>query len=130
MRLGYSILYVASVPDTMAFYERAFGLKRGLIAEGEVYGEMSTGATKLAFSAERFARTLTPVPFEAARPEQAAPPSELGLVTSEVEVAFSRAVDAGAVAVKAPECKPWGQVVAYVRDNNGFLVELCSPMEG
>jgi lactoylglutathione lyase len=23
---------------------------------------------------------------------------------------------------------PWGQTVAYVRDNNGFLVELCTPM--
>ena len=24
--------------------------------------------------------------------------------------------------------EPWGQTVAYVRDNNGFLVELCTPM--
>ena len=39
-----------------------------------------------------------------------------------------------AVAVRAvgyvePHAKPWGQVVAYVRDLNGFLVELCSAME-
>jgi len=30
--------------------------------------------------------------------------------------------------VSEPETKPWGQTVAYVRDRNGFLVELCSPM--
>jgi catechol 2,3-dioxygenase-like lactoylglutathione lyase family enzyme len=129
MRLGYTILYVASVPDTIAFYERAFGLERGFIAEGEVYGEMSTGETKLAFSAEHFARTLTPVPFAAAHSEKAAPPIELGLVTTDVEAAYTRGVAAGAMAVKPPERKPWGQVVAYVRDNNGFLVEICTPME-
>ncbi len=130
MRLGYSILYVASVPDTIAFYERAFGLERGLVAEGGVYGEMNTGATKLAFSAEHFARSLTSVPFEGAHPDKPAPPLEIGLVTDAVEHAYKRAVAAGASAVKAPERKPWGQVVAYVRDNNGFLVELCSPLEG
>jgi hypothetical protein len=31
--------------------------------------------------------------------------------------------------VKAPETKPWGQIVAYVRDNNGCIVEICSPIE-
>ena len=35
---------------------------------------------------------------------------------------------AGATAEAAPETKPWGQTVAYVRDNRGFLVELCTPM--
>jgi uncharacterized glyoxalase superfamily protein PhnB len=130
MRLGYTILYVASVPDTMAFYEGAFGLERGLFADGGVYGEMVTGATRLAFSAEPFARTLTPVPFTPARLEASAPPVEAGLVTDAVEAAYERAVAASATAVKAPERKPWEQLVAYVRDTNGFLVELCSPLEG
>jgi uncharacterized glyoxalase superfamily protein PhnB len=129
MRLGYSILYVASVPDTVAFYERAFGLERGLVAPGEVYGEMRTGATTLAFSAERLARELTPVPFETAHSNKPAPPLELGFVTDDVDRGYRRAVAAGAVAVKPPEPKPWGQLVAYVRDHNGFLVELCSPLE-
>jgi lactoylglutathione lyase len=26
--------------------------------------------------------------------------------------------------------KPWGQVVTYVRDGDGVLVELCSAMGG
>jgi len=59
---------------------------------------------------------------------KAAPPLELGLVTEDVEAAFGRAVEAGAIAVKKPERKPWGQLVGYVRDINGFLVEICSPM--
>lgn len=33
MKLGYTILYVASVTDTIAFYEQAFGLQRGMVTE-------------------------------------------------------------------------------------------------
>lgn len=128
MKLGYTILYVASVADTIAFYERAFGLERSMTTEAGEYGELSTGGTTLAFAAHSFARTLTGVPSEAAAPGKAAPPVEIGFVTDAVEAAFDRAVSAGAVAVKRPERKPWGQLVGYVRDNNGFLVEICSPV--
>lgn len=129
MRLGYTILYVESVADTVAFYGRAFGLERGMVTPSNEYGELKTGGTKLAFAANAFARTLTNVPFEEARPAKAAPPVELGLGADDVEGAFAQAVAAGAAVVETPERKPWGQLVGYVRDNNGFLVEICSPME-
>jgi catechol 2,3-dioxygenase-like lactoylglutathione lyase family enzyme len=29
--------------------------------------------------------------------------------------------------VAAPTTKPWGQVVAFVRDKDGIVVELCTP---
>jgi len=128
MKLGYTILYVESVADTVAFYQKAFGLERGMVTETHEYGELKTGDTKLAFAANTFVKGLTDVPFEAASPRKAAPPLELGLVTDEVEAAFAKAVVAGAVAVKKPERKPWGQMVGYVRDNNGFLIEICSPI--
>jgi hypothetical protein len=37
-------------------------------------------------------------------------------------------VAAGALPAAEPVRKPWGQTVAYVRDLDGFLVELCTPM--
>ena len=128
MKLGYTILYVESVAETIAFYEKAFGLVRGMVTETNEYGELQTGDTKLAFAANHFVKGLTNVPFEAAAPGKAAPPVELGLVTERVEADFERAVAAGATVVKRPERKPWGQLVGYVRDNNGFLVEICSPI--
>jgi len=128
VKLGYTILYVASVTDTVAFYERAFGLERGMVTETGEYGELQTGGTTLAFAANSFAKGLTGVPFEVAAPDKAAPPVELGFVTDAVKAMFDRAVSAGAVAVKRPERKPWGQLVGYVRDNNGFIVEICSPV--
>ena len=130
MKLGYTILYVESVAETIAFYEKAFGFTPGMVLETHEYGELQSGDTKLAFAANSFVQGLIAVPFEAAAPAKAAPPMELGLVTESVEADFERAVAAGAVLVKRPERKPWGQLVGYVRDNNGFLVEICSPISG
>ena len=55
MRFGYSIIYVASVPETLAFYDKAFGLQTGFLHESELYGELKTGATTLAFTADEMA---------------------------------------------------------------------------
>ena len=128
MELGYTILYVVSITDTIAFYERAFGLERRMVAETGEYGELRTGITTLAFVANSFVKGSTDVPFEAAASDNAAPPVELGFAIEAVKAMFGRAMSAGAVAVKQPEPKPWGRLVGYVRNNNGFLVEICSPL--
>ena len=51
IHFGYSIIYVASVPETLAFYDKAFGLQTGFLHESELYGELKTGATTLALTA-------------------------------------------------------------------------------
>ena len=55
---------------------------------------------------------------------------ELAFVTDDVASAYAKAVAAGAASIAPPTEKPWGQVVAYVRAQDGFLVELCSPVGG
>ena len=55
---------------------------------------------------------------------------EVGFTTPDVGAAYERALAAGAVPLKAPTLKPWGQTVAYVRCPDGSLVELCTPMGG
>jgi lactoylglutathione lyase len=126
MKFGYTILYVKDVEKTVAFYEAAFGLKRKFVHESG-YGEMDTGETKLAFASVDLA-TSNGVSFVQANPEGPSPAVEVAFVTEDVAAAFAVAVKAGAVPVAQPKQKPWGQVVAYVRDLNGFLVEICSPM--
>ena len=49
-------------------------------------------------------------------------------MTDDVEAAVVRAREAGAAVVKEPVVKPWGQTVAYVRDPDGTLIEVCSPL--
>jgi uncharacterized glyoxalase superfamily protein PhnB len=127
MKFGYTIMYVASVEQTLAFYEQAFGLERKFLAPGGEYGELNTGETTLAFAANEMASH-----FEfALHPNLpgAAPPSiEVALTTEDVPEAYTKALAAGAQPVTVPVSKPWGQMVAYVRDLNGVLVELCTPI--
>lgn len=125
MKLGYTILYVADVPRTLAFYEAAFGLARRFLHESGDFGELETGATALAFSSRRLMSELGKNP---SMPDPHAPCCEIAFVTEEVGAAVERAVAAGAVLVQAPAQMPWGQTVAYVSDPDGFLVELCTPV--
>jgi lactoylglutathione lyase len=129
MKYGYTALFVESVHETIDFYERAFGLKRKMVQESGEYGELQTGDTTLAFTVQSIVKTLSDVTFEPAALHKAAPPLELGMVTDSVDADFERAVAAGAVIVKHPHDKPWGRV-AYVRDNNGFLIEIVSHTTG
>jgi catechol 2,3-dioxygenase-like lactoylglutathione lyase family enzyme len=47
----YVLLYVNDVAASLAFYEKAFGLARRFFHDdnGKAYGELETGATRLAF---------------------------------------------------------------------------------
>ncbi len=127
MKFGYTILYVDDVPKTVQFYETAFGLKKLFIHESNTYAEMETGTTRLAFAAKSLARE-NGLDFGQAGSLSSPPPIELALVTEDVETSFRTAVANGALELKKPVRKPWGQLVGYLRDCNGFLVEICSPM--
>jgi uncharacterized glyoxalase superfamily protein PhnB len=128
--LGYVILYVRDVPGSLAFYEKAFGLARRFLhdEDGKAYGELETGAARLAFASLPLVEAHLKHGVSLAAADQPPLGFEVALVTADVDGLYARAVKAGAASVSAPEVKPWGQTVAYVRDDNGFLVELCSPL--
>ncbi len=126
MKLGYVILYVPDVVKAAEFYERAFGLTRKFVHESG-YAEMLTGDTALGFVAETL-RDANGVDAQNNRPNTIAAGIEIAFITTDVQAAYDQAISAGAVAYKAPSQKPWGQTVAYVRDLNGCLVELCTPI--
>jgi predicted enzyme related to lactoylglutathione lyase len=128
MRLGYIIIYVLNLEETVTFYEKAFGISRRFIHESG-YAEMETGATALAFATEKLG-AMNGVVTRQNRGNDDAAGAEIAFVTDDVSTSFAKAVTAGALAYKQPEKKPSGQELAYVRDNNGFLVEICSPMGG
>ena len=88
---------------------------------------MITGETKLGFVHHDTARSHG-FDYLPLRSDARAPGFEIGFVTADVEADFARAVQAGATSVAKPNQKPWGQVVSYVRDCNGLLVEICSAM--
>lgn len=125
MKLGYTILYVADVKESVSFYQRAFGLSPKFVHEGGDFGEMDTGTTSLAFSSRALMTQLGKAPKPA---DSAEPNFEIAFVVDDVPAALDRAVAAGAKLVQAPQDMPWGQTVAYVADMDDFLVELCTPV--
>ncbi|TKS54377.1 VOC family protein [Luteimonas yindakuii] len=129
MKFGYTIAYVPDVPASLEFFERAFGLQRRFLHESEMYGELETGGTALAFASHGLAEMNFSGGHVAADTSTRPLGIEIGLVTSDVHAAHARAVAAGASELAAPKARPWGQVVSYVRCPDGLLVELCSPMD-
>ncbi|WP_390348506.1 VOC family protein [Variovorax boronicumulans] len=130
MKLGYTIVYVPDVAQSLKFFEQAFGLPTRFLHESGTYGELETGETTLAFAAHALGDSNFPGGHVAASESAQPLGMELGLVTSDVPAAHSRALAAGATQLSAPVTKPWGQVVSYVRCPDGTLVELCSPIGG
>lgn len=127
MKFGYTIIYVPDVLASVEFFEKAFGLKRRFVHESG-YGEMETGATALAFATHELGSTNLPGGYVKANDSPVPLGMEVALVTSNVFDAHNKALAAGAVSVKEPLSKPWGQIVSYVRCPDGTLVEICSPV--
>jgi len=129
IKFAYTILYVKNVSASISFYETAFGFQRKFISPDQDYAELVTGETKLSFASTKLANAnlsdgfiesdVTTKPFGI----------EIGLAVEDVEKTLQSALNAGAFLVEKPKTKPWGQIVAYVKDIDGFLVEICTPME-
>jgi uncharacterized glyoxalase superfamily protein PhnB len=128
VQFAYTILYVKDVTKTISFYEKAFGFKRKFIAPGNEYGELMTGATTLSFASVQLAATNLSAGFLESSPGGKPFGMEIGFTTNDVQKTFDAAIAAGAIAVEKAKTKPWGQTVAYVKDINGFLIEICTPM--
>lgn len=128
MKFAYTIIYVKDVTEAVAFYGKAFGLQQKFIHESGQYAEMDTGATTLAFAQNDLANSNFPGGFRVNKLSQPPAGIEIAFTTADVAAAYKQAIEAGAIELAQPQTKPWGQQVAYVRDLNGVLVEIASPM--
>ena len=127
MKFGYTIVYVPDVLASVEFFEKAFGLKRRFVHESG-YGEMDTGATALAFASHGLGASNLPSGYVKASHSGEPLGMEIALVTDDVAAAHAKAISEGAVSIKEPILKPWGQTVSYVRCPDGTLIEICSPV--
>jgi uncharacterized glyoxalase superfamily protein PhnB len=130
MKLGYCIYYVESVGDTLRFFEAAFGQKIRFLHESGSYGELDTGETILAFASHEMGDANLNGEYHRVGQDNRPLGMEIAFVTNDVNAAFSTAINAGAIPVATPNAKPWGQLVGYVKTNEGILVEICSPIGG
>lgn len=126
--LGYVLFYVRDVAKTAAFWQEAFGLTLKFAHESGEYAELSTGATTLGFVGDTLMQQQG-VKYRANSAEGEPGGAQVSLVTAAPEQLVARATARGARTVKAVEQKPWGQKSGIVLDENGILVEICSPVE-
>ncbi len=121
----YTILYVSDVTRSLAFYEHGFGLKPAMVHPSGDYAELATGSTKLAFSSRSLMKSLGKDP---ALPDPERPVFEIAFETDDVGAALERANAAGGETLQEVRVEAWGQTTAYVRDPDGYFVEVCSPI--
>ena len=128
MKLGYTIIYVPSVEESLRFFGQAFGLQQKFLHESGDYGELSTGETTLAFASHQLGATNFPDGHIRASDSKQPLGVEIALVTKDVHAAHKSALLNGATELLSPTQKPWGQIVSYVRAPDGSLIELCTPV--
>ena len=129
VKLGYTILYVSDVTKSIEFYEHAFGFERKFITPENDYGELLTGETTISFASKDLANSNLKMGFIESSQLDKPFGIELALVTDNVQNIIDKATQLGALVTEQPIQKPWGQTVGYIRDIDGFLLEICTPMK-
>ena len=126
--LGWVIAYVDDPPAVSAFYQRTFGLREDFTHPGGAYAQLDTGATRLAFASYELGDDNVDVGVARAPLDGRPPNVQITLVADDVDRAYEIALEAGCSSLAAPEDKPQGQRVAFVRDPFGIFVELATPL--
>lgn len=129
MKYAYTILYVQNVSETLAFYEKAFGFVTRFITPEKDYGELVSGEVTIAFASHELGNSNFKKGYHRTNASEKPLGAELVFTSEDIEKEFDKAVEAGAYIYEPLKQKPWGQTVGYLRDINGFLVEVCTPIK-
>ena len=120
IKFAYTILYVEDVLRSINFYEQAFGFSQKFVTPDNSYGEVISGETTLSFASKTLALSNLKDGFTESNLNEKPFGIEIGFTTDDVSGTINQAIEAGAILYAAPKEKPWGQVVGYVRDLDGF----------
>lgn len=129
VQYAYTILYVKDVAKTIEFYRKAFGFEHKFLTPENDYGEVKSGNTTLAFANLELGNANFKNGFKESKLDEQPFGLELAFTTSEVEKVMENAIKNGAELLEGTVTKPWGQQVGYLRDLNGFLIEICTPIQ-
>lgn len=129
MKYGYTILYVENVKETLNFYANVFGFEIKFNTPENDYGELITGETTIAFASISLGKSNFKNEFVNANKNHKPFGVEMAFVSEQIEYDFKKALNMGATLFEPITEKPWGQKVGYLRDNNGFLIEICTSVK-
>ncbi|GFQ06667.1 hypothetical protein PHJA_002810700 [Phtheirospermum japonicum] len=123
---AYTVVYVKDVVKSIAFYAKAFGYHVRRLDESHRWGELESGQTTIAFTPAKQHETDLTGKVQVPHSDRERNPVEVCFDYSDVDAAYKRAVENGAVGVSEPEDKEWGQKVGYVRDIDGIVIRMGS----
>ncbi len=129
MKYAYTILYVENVPESIKFYENAFGFSPKFVSPEKDYGEVISGQTTIAFASLDLGNSNFKNGFKKIDINEKPFGIEMAFTSENIESDFQNAINSGATEYEPIIEKPWGQKVGYLRDNNGFLIEVCTPIK-
>ncbi len=129
MKYAYTILYVENVSESIKFYEKAFGFKPKFVSPEKDYGEVISGQTTIAFASLDLGNSNFKNGFKKIAIKEKPFGTEMAFTSENIESDFQNAINSGATEYEPIIEKPWGQKVGYLRDNNGFLIEVCTPIK-
>ncbi|MBL1219945.1 VOC family protein [Chryseobacterium sp. L7] len=129
IKFKYVILYVEDVEKSMNFYQDTFGTTIKFITPEKDYGELITGETTLSFASISLASSNIKQGFLSSKSVEKPFGIELGFTTDDVESLLEKAIKNGAVLYENIAVKPWGQKVAYIKDPDHYLVEICTEIQ-
>ena len=127
MKLAYTIMYVEDVPVTVKQWATCLGFTVSYMHEDDIYAELETGETTLAFADIEFGRSHFDDPSAKSIFDRPVGRFEIGLFTKNVPECYQHAIDHGMTPIKPPVIQPWGQEVAWIADRNGILIKLSTP---
>ena len=128
IQYAYTILYVEDVPKSTEFYEKSLGFKKRMLTPENDYGEIMSGATTIAFANFELGRSNIKDGYVESDINKKPFGIELAFTTNNVEETMKKAIANGAVLIENAVTKPWGQEVGYLKDVNGFILEICTPI--
>ena len=128
LRLGWVIAYVDDPPAASRFYQQTFGLREEFTVPDGSYAQLDTGATKLGFASYVLGDDNVSAGIRRAGLDGPPANVQITLVADDVDRAYEVALSAGCNSLAAPDDKPQGQRVAFVRDPFGTFVELATPL--
>ncbi|MFN2556304.1 MAG: VOC family protein [Nitriliruptorales bacterium] len=121
----YVVVIVAELERSVGFYVDLLGLK--LQHRSGPFVQLDTGRTRLAlYQRDAMAETLGVEKLAA--PDPHAPGFELGFKVADVDSVYAVLVARGVQPAVPPTDRHWGQRTAYVRDPDGYLIELATDL--
>ncbi|WP_080780180.1 VOC family protein [Chryseobacterium phocaeense] len=129
IKFKYVILYIEDVEQSMNFYHNTFDMPIKFITPDKDYGELITGETTISFASLSLAGSNLKEGFLYSKSMEKPFGIELGFTTDDVESLLEKALENGATLYEEVAVKPWGQKVAYIKDPDNYLVEICTEIQ-